>query len=77
MLQQPPDPGPVLQRIMVKIDYLDGTSEELEAAAALQMGLPGAILIPQPRDGHVGVNVAAVKRWEAIPSAVVVVRGTN
>jgi hypothetical protein len=67
----------VQQRIRVQIEYLDGTTEDLDSEGQLQLGLPGMFLVPQPRGGHVGVNVLAVKRWEAIPSGLTVIRGAN
>ena len=76
----PPQPNIPLasaKRIHVHIDYLDGTEEDMEAAEMLQLGVPGLLLVPLPRDAFIGVNLATVKRWEATPSGLAVVHGAN
>lgn len=65
------------KRIHVHIDYLDGTEEDMEAADMLQLGVPGLLLVPLPRDSFIGINLAVVRRWEATPSGLAVVRGAN
>jgi hypothetical protein len=78
MSQLPPNlpPMPVDQRTTVKIDYLDGESEVLEASGPLQM--QGVFLIiPQPRDSWIAIAQSIIRRWEAIPCQIAVVRGAN
>lgn len=77
-MQQPPNgmPLPVGPKhpVTLEIEYLDGTKEELVSADTLQLQ-PGFLLVPMPRDAFISINLAAVRRWEATPVGLAVVRG--
>jgi len=66
---------PAVQRATVTVTYLDGTTQTIELMGQLQV-IGSAVILPTARGGHVGLNLAAVRCWEATVSSIAVpIRG--
>lgn len=74
MLGEQPQEAVALQRLTVEIEYLDGTTEKLEATGKLDLGTnPAFIIITTSRGEGIGIAVSAIKRWSAKASKLSVV----
>lgn len=72
MQMQPP--AAPLVRFTVYLEFLDGSTQEVAAQGPIQVQ-PGVILISTPSQGHVGVNIAALKRWEVQSGGIAIALG--